>query len=168
MNTVLFVQTIMAFVMGMASLLLVYRILNGYLNRRYQLSEHQNAAYGIFQTGIILATSLMLTTIVDPAVNAFRLFSQAGITAYEGILVIFYVMMFVIIGVIVTLLLIAAATLLLFSFSKIDEWAEIKNNNVGVALISAAVVVGLALVMGENVGHLCEAILPYPQTMFIR
>jgi uncharacterized membrane protein YjfL (UPF0719 family) len=110
----------------------------------------------------------MLTTIVDPAVNAFRIFSQAGITAYEGILVLFYVMMFVIIGVLVTLLLIAAATLLLFSFSKIDEWAEIKNNNVGVALISAAVVVGLALVMGENVGHLCEAILPYPQTMFIR
>ncbi|MFM8960780.1 MAG: hypothetical protein ACKOKH_11015, partial [Bacteroidota bacterium] len=92
MNTILFVQTIMAFVMGMASLLLVYRILNGYLNRRYQLSEHQNAAYGIFQAGIILATSLMLTTIVDPAVNAFRLFSQAGITAYEGILVLFYVM----------------------------------------------------------------------------
>ncbi|MFM8838061.1 MAG: DUF350 domain-containing protein, partial [Bacteroidota bacterium] len=65
------------------------------------------------------------------------------------------------------LVLIASATLLLFYVSKVDEWKEIKNNNVGVALISAAVVLGLSLVMGDYVGHLCESILPYPKTLFI-
>ena len=154
--------------MGISSLLLVYKILNGYLDKRYQMSENRNTAYGVLQTGIILATAIMLRTIVDSAINAFRLFSQSGFSLEDVLMVILYSMLFVLIGVVCTLFLIASATLLLFYVSKVDEWKEIKNNNVGVALISAAVVLGLSLVMGDYVGHLCESILPYPKTLFIR
>ena len=164
----LLIQTLMAFAMGLASLLLVYKIMNAYLNRRYQLSESQNTAYGVFQTGVILATSVMLKTIVDPAINGFRLFGQAGFSGTDILMVILYAVLFVVIGVLFILALIASATLLLFLVSHVDEWKEIKNNNVGVALISAAVVMGLAHVMGDYVGTLCESILPYPDTLFIR
>lgn len=157
----------MAFAMGISSLLLVYKILNGYLDKRYQMSENRNTAYGVLQTGIILATAIMLRTIVDSAINAFRLFSQSGFSLEDVLMVILYSMLFVLIGVVCILLLIASATLLLFYVSKVDEWKEIKNNNVGVALISAAVVLGLSLVIGDNVGHLCESILPYPETLFV-
>lgn len=167
MNTMILIQTLMAFAMGISSLLLVYKILNGYLDKRYQMSENRNTAYGVLQTGIILATAIMLRTIVDSAINAFRLFSQSGFSLEDVLMVILYSMLFVLIGVVCTLFLIASATLLLFYVSKVDEWKEIKNNNVGVALISAAVVLGLSLVMGDYVGHLCESILPYPKTLFI-
>ncbi|MBU6332618.1 MAG: DUF350 domain-containing protein [Bacteroidetes bacterium] len=168
MTLLLLIQTLMAFGMGIASLLLVYKIMNGYLDRRYQLSENQNTAYGIFQTGVILATSVMLKTIVDPAINGFRLFSQSGFSGQDVVMVILYSVLFVVIGVLCILALIASATFLLFFVSRVDEWQEIKNNNLGVALISAAVVLGLSLVMGDYVGHLCESILPYPDNMFIR
>ena len=167
MNTMILIQTLMAFAMGISSLLLVYKILNGYLDKRYQMSENRNTAYGVLQTGIILATAIMLRTIVDSAINAFRLFSQSGFSLEDVLMVILYSMLFVLIGVVCTLFLIASATLLLFYVSKVDEWKEIKNNNVGVALISEDVVLGLSLVMGDYVGHLCESILPYPKTLFI-
>jgi uncharacterized membrane protein YjfL (UPF0719 family) len=168
MTTLLLLQTLMAFVMGLSSLLLVYKLMNGYLDRRYQLSETQNTAYGVFQTGVLLATSIMLKTIVDPAINGFRLFGESGFSGEDIMMVILYSLLFVVIGVLCILLLIASATFLLFFVSRVDEWQEIKKNNIGVALISAAVVLGLSLVMGDYVGHLCESILPYPDTMFIR
>ena len=167
MNTMFLIQTLMAFAMGISSLLLVYKILNGYLDKRYQMSENRNTAYGVLQTGIILATSIMLRTIVDPAINGLRLFSQSGFSGQDVVMVILYSVLFVVIGVLCILVLIASATLLLFYVSKVDEWKEIKNNNVGVALISTAVVLGLSLVMGDYVGNLCESILPYPKTLFI-
>jgi uncharacterized membrane protein YjfL (UPF0719 family) len=47
--------------------------------------------------------------------------------------------------------------------TKIDEGQEIKNNNISVALITAAVVIGLSIIVDEYVGILCEALIPYPQ-----
>jgi uncharacterized membrane protein YjfL (UPF0719 family) len=167
MFTQIIVQTLMAFAMGIFSLILVYKILNEYLNRRYQLSDARNTAYGVFQTGVILSTSLILKTIVDPAIGGFRLFAQSGLSSTEVFLVFLYSILFVIIGVVCILVLIASATMLLFYVSRINEWEEIKKDNVGVALISVSVLIGLSLVMGDNVGMLCETILQYPKVLFI-
>jgi len=90
MFTQIIVQTLMAFAMGIFSLILVYKILNEYLNRRYQLSDARNTAYGVFQTGVILSTSLILKTIVDPAISGFRLFAQSGLSSTEIFLVFLY------------------------------------------------------------------------------
>jgi uncharacterized membrane protein YjfL (UPF0719 family) len=47
--------------------------------------------------------------------------------------------------------------------TKIDEGQEIKNNNIAVALITAAIIVGLSIIVDEYVGIVCEALIPYPQ-----
>jgi hypothetical protein len=41
-------------------------------------------------------------------------------------------------------------------------------NNIPTALISAALIVGMALIMDDYIGHLCEALIPYPQVLQIR
>ena len=47
--------------------------------------------------------------------------------------------------------------------TDINEGEEIKNNNIAVALITAAIIVGLSIIVDEYVGILCEALIPYPQ-----
>jgi hypothetical protein len=41
-------------------------------------------------------------------------------------------------------------------------------NNIPTALISAALIVGMSLIMDDYIGHLCEALIPYPSVMQIR
>ncbi len=36
-------------------------------------------------------------------------------------------------------------------FTPIDEWKEIKNGNIGVAIIVAALILGFAIVMGLSI-----------------
>ena len=43
------------------------------------------------------------------------------------------------------------------------KYKEIKKNNIGVALVTGAIIVGLSIILDEYVGHLCEALIPYPQ-----
>jgi uncharacterized membrane protein YjfL (UPF0719 family) len=52
--------------------------------------------------------------------------------------------------------------------TRVNEWQEIKNNNISVALISAALIIGLSFIIGKYVGNLCEIIVPYPEVLNIR
>jgi uncharacterized membrane protein YjfL (UPF0719 family) len=55
-----------------------------------------------------------------------------------------------------------------FQLTHINEWQEIKNNNIPTALISAALILGMSLIMDDYIGHLCEALIPYPSVLQIR
>lgn len=167
MNILVVIQLAIAFVIGLTSLLLVHRILNGFLDRRFQLSQHINTAYGVFQAGIFLSTAVMLKSVIDPAVNALRLFSQSGITVSDIMSAALFTVTFIVIGVVMTLLVIGIATTIIFQITHVNEWEEIKNNNIGIALISSAIVLGLSLLLGDYVGHFCEAIVPYPSVLQI-
>ena len=66
-------------------------------------------------------------------------------------------------GIIFTFLLIASSVFALFYMTNVNEWDEIKNNNIVIALISGAIIIGLSVIMDNYVGNLCEAIVPYPE-----
>jgi len=156
----------MAYFIGIASLVAVNNILNGYLRRKFDLSE-QNLAYGILQTSIILATSLILSSVIDPGVNAIRLLNQGDQSMVKVAFSLGYVLLFMFIGIVFTFLTIASSVFVLFQMTHVNEWVEIKNNNYVIALVSGAIILGLALIMDHYVGNLCEAIVPYPEIFTI-
>jgi uncharacterized membrane protein YjfL (UPF0719 family) len=45
---------------------------------------------------------------------------------------------------------------------------QIKANNIATAIITVAFILGLSIIMDEYVGHLCEALIPYPSVLEIR
>ena len=49
--------------------------------------------------------------------------------------------------------------------TPIDEFKEIKNNNVGVAVIVSVIIIVLTLMSKDGVILLIESIVPYPQLM---
>jgi uncharacterized membrane protein YjfL (UPF0719 family) len=166
MNTIAILQTIVAYLIGIFSLVMVNNILSGYLRRRFDISE-QNIAYGILQTSIIIATALILSSVIDPGVSAIKLTNQ-GENTFTGIILSFgYVFLFMIIGVLFTLITIASSVFILFQMTHVNEWAEIKNNNYVISLISGAIIIGLSIIIDSYVGNLCEAIVPYPDVITI-
>lgn len=167
MKTVIILQALIAFGIGITSLLIVYKLLNSYLRKRFQIDE-KNTAYGIFQTGIILSTALILSSIIDPGVNAIRFINQDSVNMNGILLSAGYVILFMVIGIAFTFLTIAGGVLTLFQMTHVNEWEELKNNNTTIALISAAIILGLAYIVDDYVGHLCEIIVPYPDVLQIK
>jgi uncharacterized membrane protein YjfL (UPF0719 family) len=167
MKTIIIIQTVLAYFVGISSLLIVYKLLNTYLRRQYEIAKN-NIAYAIFQVGIILGTSLILSSVIDPGVNAIRFINQQDFNLTTLLLSTAYIILFSAIGIFFSILTIAGSVFTLFQMTKVNEWQEIKNNNISVAIISAALIIGLSFIIGKYVGNLCEIIVPYPEVLNIR
>ena len=163
MKTIVFLQVILAFVIGTGSLFLIYKILNSYMRKHMQIEE-RNTAYAVFQAGIVISSAIILTDIVHPAVNAIRLINQGNQLSIENISYsLGYSLLFIFIGIFFTFLVIAGGIGTFFQLTKVNEWDEIKNNNVEMSLISVSLVIGLSMIVSQYIGFLCEALIPYPQ-----
>jgi uncharacterized membrane protein YjfL (UPF0719 family) len=168
MKLIIIIQVVLAFVIGIGSLFVLYRLLNNYIRKKSEISE-TNTAFAVFQVGILLSGSLIMSSVVNPAVNAIRFLNQEEIINVQSCVTsLVYVAMFVVIGIICTIMVIAGGVFTFFQLTQVNEWDEIKQNNIPTSLISAAIIVGLSLIMDEYVGHLCEALIPYPDVLQIR
>ena len=168
MKSIIIIQVIIAFVFGLSALFLLYRLLNYFMRKRFQIEE-TNTSFAIFQVGILLSGSLILSSVLSAAVNAIQFLNQATNFNMQSLMIsLAYVVVFVIIGIIFTLALIASAVFIFFQLTQINEWEQIKLNNIPTALISAALILGLSMIMDDYIGHLCEALIPYPAVMQIR
>ncbi len=167
MNMMIVLQAIIAFSMGIASLFLVYKVMNLYMKRTFQIEE-VNTAYATLQLGIILSTSLLVSSIIGPGMNAIRFINQSAVSVSTVSSSLGYVILFLIIGVLFSMLVVAGGILVLFQLTHINEWEEIRKNNIATAIISSALILGLALIMKDQVAGVCEMLVPYPEAITIR
>ena len=168
MKSIIIIQVLIAFVSGLGALFLLYRLLNYFMRKRFQIEE-TNTAFAIFQVGIIISGSLILSSVLSAAVNAIQFLNQAGAFNVQSFLIsLAYVVVFVIIGIFFTLAVIASSIFIFFQLTQINEWEQIKLNNIPTALISTALILGLSMIMDDYIGHLCEALIPYPAILQIR
>jgi uncharacterized membrane protein YjfL (UPF0719 family) len=167
MRTIIVIQVLIAFTAGLASLFILYRLLNNFLRKRFGIEE-ANLAFAIFQAGILVSGSLILSTVMNAATNAIQFLNRGGFNMQDLIASLAYVLVFLMIGLAFTLIIIFSAVIAFFQLTHINEWEEIKRNNIPTALISAALIVCLSLIVDDYIGHLCEALIPYPSVMQIR
>jgi uncharacterized membrane protein YjfL (UPF0719 family) len=143
-------------------------LLNSYLKRQFGIQEI-NSAFAIFQVGILLSGALIMSSVLSAGVNAIQYLNQGEQLSVNNILMsLTYVVLFIAIGIVFTLLVIAASVYTYFQLTQVNEWDQIKQNNIATALISAAFILGISLIMDEYVGQLCEALIPYPSVLQIR
>ena len=83
----------LAFIIGITSLFLVYKLLNIYLKRVFKI-DVINPAYATLQAGILLSTALLISSIIGPGLNAIRFLNQDVITAQTIAGSMGYVIMF--------------------------------------------------------------------------
>ena len=138
------------------------------MRRKFEIEE-ANTAFAIFQVGILLSGSLILSSVLSAAINAIQFLNQGGDFNAQNLMMSFtYVLVFLVIGIIFTLVVIAASIFAFFQLTQINEWEQIKLNNIPTALISAALILGMSLIIDDYIGHLCEALIPYPAILDIR
>lgn len=167
MNPVHYLQPGIAFVMGVSGLYIVYSIMNRYLRQSIALPDI-NLAYATLQSGIILSTAILISSVVGPGINAIRFLNQSEFSWQMFIFSLGYVLIFQLIGILFSFLVVAGGLLTLFQLTHINEWEDIRANKITTALISAALILGLSLIMKDNVSTICEALIPYPEVLDIR
>jgi len=167
MEILILIQSGVAFLTGIVSLFLMYRLLHAYLQRVFKL-EAMNSAYATFKAGVLLSTAMLMSSVIGPGINAIRFLNQAGVSSGSISSSVGYVLIFMLIGMVFSFMVIAAGIVVLFQLTRVNEWEEIRRNNVPTAIISAALILGLAFIMKDHVASVCEMLIPYPAVMQIR
>jgi len=167
MNVLILIQALLAFSIGMASLFTVYKVLESYLKKQFEVTE-LNMAFSVFLTGILLATANLLSSVVSPAMNAIRFLTQDSLSVAAVASSAIYIISFLLIGLIASLLVTWGGVTIFFQVTKVDEMEELKKNNAATALVTAAFVLGISIVLRDYVGHLCESLVPYPDVLNIK
>lgn len=151
---------------GLSTLFILYRVVNYIMRKRFGIDQ-ANHAFAVFQAGILISGSLILSSVMDSAVNAIRFLSRGGPDMQDLLLSLAYVLVFLLIGLAFTLLVIFAGVFAFFQMTRINEWEQIRKDNIPTAVISAALIIGLSLIMMDHIGHLCEGLIPYPDVLQI-
>ncbi len=110
----------------------------------------------------------MVRSIIGPGMNAFRFINQSEVNFSTVSTSLGYVMMFLIIGILFSMLVIAGGILVLFQLTHVNEWDEIRKNNIASAIISVALILGLSMMRKDQVAAVCEMLIPYHEMVTIR
>ena len=68
--------------------------------------------------------------------------------------------------IIITTALVIIVSIKLFTYmtKRIDEFQEIKKNNIAIAIITATIIISISIMVKESLYLLIETFVPYPKT----
>ena len=86
---------------------------------------------------------------------------------YEGIIFLDglkYTTLFIVIIVLIILIInYISIKLFVIMTNNIDEFKELKNNNIAVALVTGIVIISISIIVKESVYLILESFIPYPE-----
>lgn len=148
---------------GIVIMIITYQVLKWVGKKRYDIHQN-NIAYSIFIASVLFAVGYMVSGVIQPLLSLFRLMAASEDSAADLIFSFLgygaiYIASSYVAGVLVSLVGITIYT----SLTPIDEFAEVKNNNIGVALIVGTIIIVLTLLTRDGVNLLMESQVPYPK-----
>jgi hypothetical protein len=155
------VEITSAITIGIFILALTYKIMQFVGKRYYQLSA-DNLAYSIFTATIMFSTGLMVSGVIDPLISSFRLLDPALNSTSLTLQYLGLGAIYIGIAYSAALLIGLISTFLYSKLTPINEFEELRDNNIGVALMISSILITLTLFTKSGVALLIESIIPYP------
>ncbi len=157
------IEILSAISVGVFILALTYQLLKFIGRKRYGI-ETSNLATSIFVSSVLFSVGYMVSSVIDPLTSLFRLLAAKDNNVMSLALTFigtgaFFIAVAFIAGVIVCFL----SVILYTWITPLDEFTELKNNNIGVALIVGTITITLALLTKDGVALLIESFIPYPE-----
>lgn len=156
------IEIFSAVTIGIFILALTFKLVQ-WVGRRYYRIWENNLSYSIFTAAIILAVGIMISGIVEPLISSFRLLSRQEDSFMLAFKYISTGAIYIAIAYTSAIAIGLISTFLYSKVTPIDEFEEIRNDNVGVSLIISSILITLTLLTKNGVVLLIEAIIPYPQ-----
>lgn len=156
------VEIVSAITIGVFILSLTYKLLQ-FVGRKYYDIQEENLAYSIFTAAIIFSTGYMVSGVLQPLSSSFRLLDPE--TSGTFMLTLKFILQgatYIAIAYVAAMAIGLLSAILYSKLTPIDEFEEMKKNNLGVAIIVSSIVITLTLLTKSGVELLIESIIPYP------
>jgi len=167
MNTEIFYYSIIEIVIslffGVTLLYFSYRTINKLVKNKFEINL-DNVSYSIFSSSILFSVAYLISGIKSPILNSLKMLSNDP--NYEGSMILDsfkYSGIFLFI-IIITIAIVIFISIKLFTYmtTDINEFEEIKKNNIAVAILTATIIISISLLVKESLYLLLESFVPYP------
>jgi uncharacterized membrane protein YjfL (UPF0719 family) len=153
LNTKLFflalLELSLSLVIGVFILYVSYLVISRFIQSRFHI-EQNNVAYAVLTAAILFSVGLIISGTIQPILSAVRVLNDTQSPTLT-------------IALEVALVTNLSGLYLFMSLTKVDEFEEIRKNNLAVGIISGTIVVIVAIFVRDSVGLLLESIIPYPK-----
>lgn len=141
----------------------LFQHLTARINEAEELRKN-NIAVAILSGGYILSLGLIVRSALSPVLQTFYLMTYGDQFTPWEILISAGIMLLQVIAALLIAVLALMVGLAIFSrlTGHLDEFAEIRRNNIAVAIVVAAILVTFALFIEEGVTGMLRAIIPAP------
>lgn len=157
------IEILAALSIGIFILAITYQAVRAYGRRRYDIQPN-NLAYSLFTAAVLFSIGYLVSGVIQPLISLFRLLATRDndsinlALSFIGTGAIYIALAFAC-GVVIVVSGIAIYTFL----TPIDEFKELKNNNIGVAVIVGTIIITLSMMARDGVSLLIESLIPYPE-----
>jgi uncharacterized membrane protein YjfL (UPF0719 family) len=150
-------------ILGTTLLFIAFKLMSSWLKKSHQITE-QNTSTGLLIGSVLFSVGYFITSIIEPLITTFRMlmknYASIGMVIGLGCL---YMLGYFILAFIFSFLVVVVSFFLFTLFTrKIDEIKEIRENNIGIAIIIAVVIVTMGVIVGNGFTLLTESIIPFP------
>ena len=135
-----FVEIISSLSCGIVILFLTFKILKIYGHRRLGI-DHNNLAYNILVAGVLVSVGFIVSGVIS-------------FLAYGGL--------YILIAYVSALIIVFLGLFVYSNMTSLSELKELKNNNIGVAIVLVAIIFTLSLITSNGVILVVESFIPYP------
>ncbi len=152
---------------GALFLFLGYKLYKWAFLKIFNIGRDINVASAIVIAALLFALGLLMSASLGPIRSLLTILDSGGDTSF--LLIAGYVSLYWLIGFVMAF---GINYLGFYLFTRMttnmDEAAEIRNNNIGVAIVLAAVIVLMVFFAKEGYEMVLHALLPQPELPYIR
>jgi len=157
------IEIVISLFFGVSLLYFTYRIINKLVKNKFEINL-DNVSFSIFTSSILFSVAYLISGIKSPILNSLKMLSNDP--NYEGSLILDsfkYSGIFLLI-IIITIAIVIFIAIKLFTYmtTDINEFEEIKKNNIAVAILTATIIISISLLVKESLYLLLESFVPYP------
>lgn len=119
----------------------------------------------LFLSGVIISVCYLVFSIFDPLAATMQLLKSQGLSSM-GVLMEYlkYMLMFIVISYVLSaLILLISSSLFTIMTRKLDEYNEIAEGNIGVALLMFVMILVISVFMQHPFLVFMETFIPYPE-----
>jgi uncharacterized membrane protein YjfL (UPF0719 family) len=156
------IEILSALSIGIFILAITYKGTRYFGRKRYDIQPN-NLAYSIFTAAVLFSVGYMISGVIQPLLSLFRLLAAREsdsinlALSFVGHGAVYIALAFVA-GIVICVSGVAIYTFL----TPLDEFRELKNNNIGVAIIVGTIMIVLSMLTRDGVSLLIESFIPYP------
>ena len=155
-------------VLGITLLYLTYKSLHKFFQKKYKIKDY-NLSFSIVISSILLSVAYLISDIKSPILNSIKMVSSQadyqGSIIFDGFKYTFLFLFIVIVAI--SIIIFISIWLFTLMTKNIDEFKEIKKNNISIGLLLGVIIFSISLMVKESLYFLIETFVPYPEVINI-